>query len=166
MQVNRTRSDGDWSTGITPKAKMKLVPTAIGSWGWAATVTPSYDAISGNNTSVAFALPGTLRVSETVRINLNAGMLWDRVMDRRYATYGLGLDVRTSDNVWTLTTEVFGQLGTALADSAATQPRFQVGVRWRPIDEFSIDVIYGRNITGEDSNWITVGTTVRFPPRQ
>ena len=26
-----------------------------------------------------------------------------------------------------------------------------------------VDVIYGRNITGENANWITLGTTIRFP---
>ena len=25
------------------------------------------------------------------------------------------------------------------------------------------DLIYGRNITGENANWITLGTTIRFP---
>ena len=33
---------------------------------------------------------------------------------------------------------------------------------WRPIDEFNLDVIYGRNLTGEESNWITVATVFRF----
>jgi hypothetical protein len=165
MQVNRARSDGEWSTGIAPKAKMKLVPTAIGSWGWAATVTTSHDVITGENTSVQFALPGTLRLSEIARININPGVLFDRTTGRQYFTYGLGLDLRTSDNVWTLTTEAFGQIGSAGDEGSLTRPRFQVGVRWRPIDRFSVDMIYGRNITGENANWITVGTTIRFPPR-
>ena len=30
-------------------------------------------------------------------------------------------------------------------------------------DQFSLDVIYGRNINGENADWITVGTTIRFP---
>ena len=36
-------------------------------------------------------------------------------------------------------------------------------MRWRPDDIFSVDLIYGRNITGENANWITLGTTIRFP---
>jgi hypothetical protein len=44
------------------------------------------------------------------------------------------------------------------------QPRLQTGIRYRPNETFSVDLIYGRNITGEDSNWITIGTTIRFPP--
>jgi hypothetical protein len=30
------------------------------------------------------------------------------------------------------------------------------------VDEFNIDVIYGRNIARENANWIAVATTVRF----
>jgi hypothetical protein len=64
--------------------------------------------------------------------------------------------------VWTVTAEVFGQIGSADVPSV-TQPRVQTGLRWRPVDEFNIDLIYGRNIAGENANWITVATTVRFP---
>ena len=43
------------------------------------------------------------------------------------------------------------------------RPRFQTGVRYRPNEIFSVDLIYGHNITGENANWITLGTTIRFP---
>ena len=43
------------------------------------------------------------------------------------------------------------------------QPRLQTGLRYRPNEIFSVDLIYGHNITGENANWITVGTTIRFP---
>jgi hypothetical protein len=36
-------------------------------------------------------------------------------------------------------------------------------VRYRPNEIFSLDIIYGRNIMGENANWITFGTTIRFP---
>jgi hypothetical protein len=36
-------------------------------------------------------------------------------------------------------------------------------VRYRPNDIFSVDLIYGHNIMGENANWITLGTTIRFP---
>ena len=58
-----------------------------------------------------------------MRINLNAGWQWDRVADRQYFTYGVGTDWRTPDNVWTLTAEMFGQLGAADVVSVV-QPRF------------------------------------------
>ncbi|MFL5049773.1 MAG: hypothetical protein ACJ8D4_06655, partial [Xanthobacteraceae bacterium] len=68
-----------------------------------------------------------------------------------------------SDNVWTLTAEVFGQAGSAEINSVV-QPRFQAGLRFRPVDRFNIDLIYGRNIAGENANWVTVATVIRFPP--
>ena len=46
---------------------------------------------------------------------------------------------------------------------SVVRPRFQTGVRYRPNEIFSIDVIFGHNITGENANWITVGLNVRFP---
>ena len=38
---------------------------------------------------------------------------------------------------------------------SVTRPRFQAGVRYRPNEIFSVDLIYGRNIMGENANWIT-----------
>ena len=107
-------------------------------------------------------VPATLRLSEVMRINLNAGWQWDRDADHHFFLYGAGFDLRTPDNVWTLTAEVFGLLGRA-ETAPETQPRLQAGLRWRPIDRFSMDFIYGRNITGENANWITIATSIRFP---
>lgn len=164
VQGSRSRSDGEWGTALTPKIKMKLSPTEIGTFGWAVTTTASFDGSSSENTFIVVALPGTLRLSENARININPGLLWDRVLDRQFLTYGIGLDVRTSDNIWTLTTEMFGQLGQSPEQPSLVAPRFQVGLRYRPIDAFSTDIILGRNLGGEGSYWLTVGTTIRFSP--
>ena len=64
------------------------------------------------------------------------------------------------DLQWTI--EAFGQAGASDIPSVV-RPRFQTGVRYRPNEIFSVDLIYGHNITGENANWITVGTTIRFP---
>ncbi len=162
-QIQRSRSDGDWGTSIAPKFKTNILPSAIGRFGVAIAGGAMVDVITRETTGFFAYVPATLRLSEVVRINLNAGWLWDRIADRHYLTYGAGVDWRTPDNVWTLTAELFGQIGDA--DLATTvQPRFQLGLRWRPIDRFSMDIIYGRNITGENANWITVATSIRFPP--
>jgi hypothetical protein len=160
-QVSRARSDGEWSTALTPKAKLRLLPTAIGTPGLAISATAGFDLTHHENTFLAVTTPVTLRLSNVVRINLNAGWMWDRTVDRHYLTYGAGVDWRTADNVYTLTAEIFGQLGSSDI-SSVTQPRFQVGMRFRPIDAFSVDVIYGRNIMGENANWFTAATTIRF----
>ena len=106
-QFNRARASDEWATTATPKVKVNLVSSAIGTPGLAISGTASFDLITGENTSVAIVAPVTLRLSEVVRINVNGGWLWDRTVDRQYLTYGIGVDWRTPDNVWTLTAEVF-----------------------------------------------------------
>jgi hypothetical protein len=162
-QFTRARADGEWGTGVLPKLKTNIVPTAIGAWGFAVSATAAYDLITKENTALAITIPATLRVSNVVRINLNAGWQLDRTVNRNYFTYGAGFDWRTPDNVWTVTGEVFGQAGVA-EDHGVVEPRFQLGLRYRPVDQFNIDLIYGRNLTGERANWITLATIVRFKP--
>jgi hypothetical protein len=161
VQLSRARADEEWTTGATPKLKTNLVPSAIGSWGVALSGAAAYDLNTHENTALFATIPATLRLSNVVRINLNAGWQWDRLADRQYFTYGAGADWRTPDNVWTVTAEMFGQLGAADVASVV-QPRFQLGLRWRPVDQFNIDLIYGRNIAGENANWLTLATVVRF----
>ena len=162
-QFTRSRADGEWATGVSPKLKTNIVPTAIGSWGVAVSATASYDLLTKENTALFVTVPATLRLSNVVRINLNVGWQLDRTTDRNYLTYGAGFDWRTPDNVWTLTGEVFGQAGYA-EQSGVVAPRFQLGLRYRPVDQFNIDLIYGRNLAGERANWITLATVVRFKP--
>jgi hypothetical protein len=160
-QFTRTRADEEWGSGATPKAKLNLRPSGIGSFGLAISAQAGFDLLTRSNTSLAVTIPATMRLSENTRINLNAGWLWDRIEDRHFMTYGAGFDARTPDNVWTLTTEVFGQIGTAEVHTLV-QPRFQTGLRYRPVDRFNIDLIYGRNIAGEMANWLTLATVIRF----
>ena len=163
-QFTRSRADGEWDTAVSPKVKTNIVPTAIGSWGFAISATATYDLIAKENTALFVTVPATLRVSNVVRINLNVGWQLDRTTDRNYFTYGAGFDWRTPDNIWTLTGEVFGQAGAALDQPGLVEPRFQLGLRYRPVDQFNIDLIYGRNLAGERANWITLATVFRFKP--
>ena len=160
-QFSRLRADGEWGTGVLPKVKTNIIPTAIGSWGVAISATAAYDLITKENAALAVTVPATLRVSNVVRINLNAGWQLDRTTNRNYFTYGAGFDWRTPDNVWTLTGEMFGQAGVA-EEPGVVEPRFQLGLRYRPVDQFNVDLIYGRNLAGERANWITLATIVRF----
>jgi hypothetical protein len=159
---SRSRGDGEWSTTFQPKAKTNLVPTGIGKFGVSIYGGGSFDALTGDNLTAFAVVPATYRLSETMRINLNGGWLWDRIVDRHYLLYGIGWDWKFTD-VLQLTLEAFGQAGQADRPSV-TRPRFQAGVRYRPNEIFSVDLIYGRNIMGENANWITLGTTIRFPP--
>jgi hypothetical protein len=160
--TNHSRSDGEFSTTLAPKAKINIEPTGIGKFGVSALASGTFDAMTGQNTAVFAEIPATYRFNETMRINLNAGWLWDRTVDRHYFTYGVGFDWKFTD-VLQYTVELYGQAGRA-EFASVIQPRIQTGLRYRPNDIFSVDLIYGRNITGENSNWITLGTTIRFPP--
>jgi hypothetical protein len=162
VQMTRSRADGEWGSGALPKLKTNLIPTAIGSWGLAVYGQAGYDSITQQTTFYTATIPATLRLSNEMRINLNAGVLADRIAKQNYFTYGAGFDWRTPANDWIFTAEVFGQLGAMQEARGVTEPRFQVGIRWRPIDAVSFDVIYGRNLTGENANWITLVNTVRF----
>jgi hypothetical protein len=162
-QAVRSRADGDWTGSIAPKAKAKIVPTQIGSFGFALAIGSMFDLTEGEQTTAYAYVPATLRLSEIVRINVNGGWLWDRTVDQHYLTYGIGLDWKLTD-ILILTVETFGQAGRS-EEPAVTDPRFQVGLRLRPIDTLSFDLIYGRNINGEDANWMTLAMTVRFPPK-
>src|SRR5262245_16989775 len=162
-EFTRQRAEGEWTTSVGHTAKMNQAPSAIDASAVAVTATGFFDLTAGQNTGVEVVIPATIRLSNNMRINLNAGWLWDRVGERQYAFYGAGVDLRTSDNVWTLTVEVFGQAGSAEI-SSVVQPRFQAGLRFRPVDRFNVDLIYGRNIQGENANWLTLATVIRFPP--
>jgi hypothetical protein len=166
MQANYVwaNADGESITALTPKIKVNLFDSAIGVPGFAVSTTVTHNATTNQVAGYTANALSTLRLSNVVRINLNAGWLWNREIDQHYLTYGIGVDWRTPDNVWTLTAEVFGLTGGRAEQPGDTQPRFQVGLRWRPIDRWNIDVIYGRNLLGENANWVTVATIFRFPP--
>jgi hypothetical protein len=161
LLTNRAKSDGEWSTTLQPKAKTNIVPTGVGRLGFSVSAGGSFDAATGENLTVFAGIPATWRLSESMRLNVNGGWLWDRSVDRHYLLYGIGFDWKFTDTLqWTI--EAFGQAGRS-DEPNTVRPRFQTGVRWRPSEEFSIDVIYGHNITGENASWITIGTTIRFP---
>jgi hypothetical protein len=161
LLTNRARSDGEWSTSIAPKAKMNFLPTGIGRLGVSGYINASFDAVTGENLTIAAVIPATYRLSETIRINFNGGWLWDRTIDQHYFSYGIGFDWTFTNTLqWTI--EAFGQAG-ATDTPSVVRPRFQTGVRYRPNDIFSVDVIFGHNITGENASWLTIGSTIRFP---
>lgn len=161
MQMVRSRSDGEWSNTFAPKAKWNFLPTGVGRFGLSLYAGGSFDALTGENLTAFAVVPVTYRLSENTRINLNGGWLWDRMADRHYFTYGAGFDWKFTETLqWTI--EAFGQAGQSDTPSVV-RPRFQTGLRYRPSEIFSVDLIYGHNITGESANWITLGTTIRFP---
>src|SRR5450631_3977145 len=92
LQAVRARSDGDWSTTVAPKAKWNIVPTGIGKLGMAFYAGGSFDVLTGENLTAFAVVPLTYRLSEVMRINVNAGWLWDRTVDRHYLLYCIFFD--------------------------------------------------------------------------
>src|SRR4051812_24314055 len=121
LLTNRARSDGKWSTTLAPKAKINLVPTGVGKLGFSFYAAGAFDAVTGENLTVAAVIPATYRLSETMRINANGGWLWDRTSDKHYFLYGLGFDWKFTDTLqWTI--EAFGQAGSANDAPSSVRP--------------------------------------------
>lgn len=137
------------------KGKTNVIPVEVGRLGLGVIAGTTFDLLTGESTAIFATVPATLQPVETVKLNLNAGALWDRTEDRAFFLWGAGVDWNPVERIM-LTAEIFG--------AGRHDPRFQTGIRLTPKEWFDIDLIYGRNITGERANWITVGLTVRFEP--
>ncbi|HMN52243.1 MAG: hypothetical protein KF794_14690 [Xanthobacteraceae bacterium] len=163
VQFDRTRADGEYASAFTPKIKVKLKDSGVGEFGLAITTNATFDAATGENTQVTVLVPATMRFSNVARLNLNAGWTHDKTLDRNFFAYGAGIDVRTPDNMWIVTAEVFGFTGNGIdIPPSVLRPRGQLGLRWRPVEAWSADIILGRNLAGENSRWITFATAYRF----
>lgn len=164
LQANRFRADGDTGLLLSPKLKFNIEPTGVGKWGYSFLTSGTFDSATGQFQTSLVEIPATYRLSEITRINLNAGWFRDAVLRRDYFTYGAGFDWKLTE-IWQWTIEAFGLAGRAPPDTPSTvRPRVQTGFRYRPNEIFSVDLIYGHNITGENAHWITLGSTIRFPP--
>jgi len=157
----RTRSDGVWSTGAGPKAKINIVPLGDKGFGLGLSGATLWNLNTGENVGGNVNVPFTIQASKDVRININAGWLYDAVARVNYGTYGAGFEWNFVQPL-TLIGEVFGLAGSQQEVRGVTEPRAQRGLRWTPAEAIDIDLIYGRNITGENANWFTLGVNLRF----
>ena len=129
LLTNRSRSDGDWSTSVTPKAKTNLVPTGIGKFGLSFYAGGSFDALTGENLTAFAVVPATLPAFRN-----DAGQpQWRLAVGPHgrstlfYLRYRFRLEIHR-DLQWTI--EMFGEVGASTASTV--RPRFQTGVRYRP----------------------------------
>jgi hypothetical protein len=167
--LTRARADDEWTTPGTLKAKTNLVPLDPHKIGVGLAGGITWDLRSGQNTTINVNVPVTFKINEQFKINVNGGWLWDRIAELHYLTWGAGFEWNFIKPV-TLIVEVFGQAGRLPGFAAdepppsrsITQPRVQAGLRFTPHEKIDLDLIYGRNITGENANWFTVGLNVRL----
>lgn len=163
-QFERTRTGGVWGTGFTLQAKTNIVPVDPGKLGIALQGGPSFDLLTGESTGGFVLLPATYEFNDRFKINLNLGWKYQREPNWHWLTWGGGFEWKfVEGKPLTLIGEVFGQLGHRDREQPAlARPRGQIGLRYRPIDTIDFDIIYGRNINGENAHWITAGVNLRF----
>ncbi len=167
--LQRSRSDDVWQTTGGFKAKTNIIPAENHPFGLAISGSSTWDLASGMNTGGNINVPVTIPVNTKFKINLNGGWLYDNVAKISYATWGAGFEWGFVDK-FTLIGEVFGQAGALPAmnlgdpppPNSIVEPRTQIGVRFTPRENIDIDVIWGHNITGENTQWGTLGINWRF----
>lgn len=163
-QFQRVRFDDVWGTALTLKAKTNMIPIDRGNFGLALSGGTAVDLVTGDYLGSFVNVPVSLKLNKDLQINLNVGGLYDSPNNLLWLTWGAGFEWGFAPK-FTLLGEVFGLLGHRdPLNSAQSDPRAQIGLRYTPIETIDIDVIYGRNVYGVDTNWITVGLNVRFTP--
>jgi hypothetical protein len=167
--LQRSRADGEWGTSGTLKGKVNIIPAAGHPFGLGIAGGSSWDLVTGANTGSFVYLPATISLHENFRINVNGGWLYDAEAKIHYLTWGAGFEWNFVKPL-TLIGEVYGQAGSLPAVEAGDppspnsirEPRMQAGLRFTPQEKIDIDLIWGRNITGENAHWLTVGVNLRF----
>ena len=169
VQLQRSRSGDDWTTGAGPKAKINIIPSETGKIGVGIAGALGWTLGNGQYTGHLVYVPLTYQVSDAFRINVNGGWSYDGVARLSYAYWGAGFEWNFVKPL-TLIGEVYGLYGElpavqeddAPSPDSLRQPRTQIGLRFTPQDNVDIDVIYGHNIGGENAHWMTLGLNVRF----
>jgi hypothetical protein len=151
------RSDGQGDTLATLTAKTVPIPI-VGSKGFGLAVAGAvvYDPLNRTGNGLIVNVPLTFDFSKQLRLNINVGaQYYNGDPHGVFGTAGAGV-AWTFVPKWSVISEVFSFMG-----PGQTNPRWQSGLRYSPTKRIDWDLIYGRNLTGEGANWITVGLTVR-----
>jgi hypothetical protein len=153
------RSDGDGISTVSLTAKTVPIPIGPTGFGLALSGAVVYDPFRHAANGLIFTVPVTFDLTEKLRLNINVGAQYNAEPAVLYATGGVGVSWNFVDQ-WSIISEVF-----AIVGPGTTNPRFQSGIRYSPIKDVDWDVIYGRNLTGEQANWITLALTFRIGDR-
>lgn len=155
MTFLRTLSAGESGSTIAASAKTVFIASAGHGWGIGASGSVTYDLVNQALNGLIVNVPVTYDVSKELRFNINAGFQYDPTGNQSAMTTGAGVAWNFVKPL-SLLAEMFAVVGPGEAN-----PRGQVGVRYNPVKSVDIDVVYGRNLTGERSNWITFGFNFR-----
>ena len=153
--VIRSRSDGVWDTTVAATAKTVLKETGGHGWGYAVSGAVTYDVTTGVTNGLIVNVPISYDFNKDLRVNFNTGWIYDPSRGQHFLTGGAGF-AWTFKEPLSLLGEVFYVVGPGEAN-----PRAQIGLRYNPVKSVDLDLIYGHNITGEHSSWITLGLSFR-----
>jgi hypothetical protein len=152
----KMRSDGAWDSTLALSAKTVPLPINGYSMGLAVAGAVTYDLNNHTVNGLIFNVPVTWDISKQLRFNVNVGAQYDIDQHELFATMGAGISWNFVKQ-WSWISEVFAVVG-----PAQTNPRYQSGIRYNPTKDIDLDLIYGRNLTGEGANWMTLALTVRI----
>lgn len=167
--IARARLDEVWTTAAGPKAKINIIPVETGKIGVGLAGSAGWNLGTGQFLGNSIYVPLTYQLHDDFRINLNGGWSYDGAARLSYVYWGAGFEWNFVKPV-TLIGEVYGLYGNlpaveedvAPAPRSIREPRAQIGLRFTPEKNFDVDVIYGRNIAGENAHWLTLGLNLRF----
>jgi hypothetical protein len=156
------RSKGDKDSLVTLTAKAVPIPIPSNHVGLGVAVAGAvvYDPLDRTGSGAILNIPVTYDFSKQLRFNVNFGFQFNTGDPRGlFATGGVGASWNFVPQFpqWSVIAEVFGLLG-----PGQSNPRYQSGIRYSPTKDIDWDVIYGRNLTGEGANWITLALTIRI----
>jgi hypothetical protein len=150
------RSDAQGDTIATLTAKTVPIPIGPSGFGLAIAGAVIYDPGHQTGNGMIVNVPMSFDFSKRLRVNLNLGAQYNDGDPRGlFATGGLGVSWNFVDH-WSVISEVFALMG-----PGQSNPRVQSGIRYSPTKDIDWDLIYGRNLTGEGANWITLALTIR-----
>jgi hypothetical protein len=152
------RSEGEGDSIATLTAKTVPIPIGPTGFGLAISGAVVYDPLERTGSGLIVNVPVTFDFSKQLRVNLNFGAQYYFNGDPHglFATAGAGVSWNFVPQ-WSVISEVFALMG-----PGQSNPRFQSGLRYSPTKDIDCDLIYGRNLTGEGANWVTVALTLRI----
>lgn len=160
VEYQRSRESNEWKTSGGVSGKTTVVPMTNGI-GVGLAGQANWNLLSGASTGGNLYVPVTFDLGHNLRLNVNGGYLYDAPTKFSFATWGTSLEWQFHPKV-ALVGEVFGQVGPRGEANSTTLPRFQAGLRYSLTSSTDISLIYGRNINGENANWITLDMNFGF----
>ena len=129
VNVVRGRTqDGDWRSGLLAKAKMNLLPVETGKVGLALSGGPAFNLLTGEFAGGSFNVPVTYTVSDSFKVNVNVGWIYERENERHFAAYGAGVEWIPA-KPFTLIAEVLRGLDIKSGNAHGSRPALS---GWRP----------------------------------